>query len=411
MTEATIGSRARLIRRRRGLSLDVAAGLAGISKSYLSMLETGQRRFDRGGLLPALSEALGCSVVDLTGQPYLPADRAGAEALATLPGIREAIYDATLDDPPDVAVRPVAELTSWARNADAHRDQNRYAVAGRDLGILLAELHVATASGTTDDRRAALAALVQACHVAAAVAEAMGHQDLALAAATREHEAAARLADPTLLGLARYGWAQTWAKVGARRRAATVTQSALADLESVADPSAADTGPAEMAGMVHLFSAKLAARTGRGDDVAAHLDQAAELAARTGERNTAYQHFGPTNVALWRAAVGADLGEGAAVYERAQRDAPDLDVLGSATRAGNYHLDLARALASCDGERDAEALRHLDRADRMAPQLIRHSPIARDLLDGLEQRARRRVWELDSLRNRFGVHGSRSVNN
>ncbi|MCA1706449.1 MAG: helix-turn-helix transcriptional regulator, partial [Actinobacteria bacterium] len=122
MTEATIGSRARMIRRRRGLSLDVAAGLAGISKSYLSMLETGQRRFDRGGLLSALSEALGCSVVDLTGQPYLPADRAGAEALATLPGIREAIYDATLDDPPDVAVRPVAELTSWARNADAHRD-------------------------------------------------------------------------------------------------------------------------------------------------------------------------------------------------------------------------------------------------------------------------------------------------
>ncbi|HYZ08538.1 MAG TPA: hypothetical protein VE709_08120 [Pseudonocardiaceae bacterium] len=96
-------------------------------------------------------------------------------------------------------------------------------------------------------------------------------------------------------------------------------------------------------------------------------------------------------VALRRAAVGADLGEGAAVYERAQQDVPDLDVLGSATRAGNYNLDLARALASCDGERDAEALRHLDSADRIAPQLIRHSPITRDLLDGLEQRARRRV--------------------
>ncbi len=411
MTDTKIGSRARMIRRRRGLSLEVAAGLAGVSKSYLSMLETGRRRFDRGGLLSALSEALGCSVVDLTGQPYLPADRAGAEALATLPGIREAIYDATLDDPADVAVRPVAELASWARNADAHRDQNRYAVAGQNLGTLVTELQVVAANGTTDDRRAALVALVQACHVAAAVAEAMGHQDLALAAATREHEAAARLADPTLLGLARYGWAQTWAKVGARRRAAAVTERALADLEPVADPSAADTGPAEMAGMVHLFCAKLAAGTGRGDDAAAHLDHAAELAARTGERNTAYQHFGPTNVTLWRAAVGADLGEGAAVYERAQRDAPDLNLLGSATRAGNYHLDLARALASCEGDRDAEALRHLDSADRMAPQLIRHSPIARDVLDGLEQRARRRVWELDSLCNRFGLHGSRPVNN
>lgn len=37
------GARARMIRRRRGLSLDVVAGLAGISKPYLSQLEQGQR--------------------------------------------------------------------------------------------------------------------------------------------------------------------------------------------------------------------------------------------------------------------------------------------------------------------------------------------------------------------------------
>ncbi|MGH3621417.1 MAG: hypothetical protein ACRDQ5_06450, partial [Sciscionella sp.] len=248
-----------------------------------------------------------------------------------------------------------------------------------------------------------LATLAQACHVASAIAEVIGHYDLALAAATREQEAAVRLDDPTVLGLARYGWAQSWAKVGARRRADTVVGQSLAELEPVADPSAADTGPAEMLGMTHLYAAKLAARNGREDDAAAHLGQAAELAAHTGERNTGYQHFGLTNVALWRVAVGADLGQGATVYERAQRDAPDLAVLGSATRAGNYHLDLARALASCEGQRDADALRHLDTADRAAPQLIRHSPIARAVLSGLEQRARRRVWELDSLRNRFGV--------
>lgn len=63
---AEIGRRARLIRRRRGLSLDVVAGLAGISKGYLSMLETGKRRLERRGLLDALAGALGCSVVDLT---------------------------------------------------------------------------------------------------------------------------------------------------------------------------------------------------------------------------------------------------------------------------------------------------------------------------------------------------------
>jgi transcriptional regulator with XRE-family HTH domain len=69
---SAIGARARKIRRRRGLSLDVTAGLAGIGKQYLSMLELGQRGFNRRGLIEDLAAALGCSVADLTGQPYLP---------------------------------------------------------------------------------------------------------------------------------------------------------------------------------------------------------------------------------------------------------------------------------------------------------------------------------------------------
>jgi hypothetical protein len=40
---SAIGARARMIRRRRGLSLEVMAGLAEISAPYLSILERGQR--------------------------------------------------------------------------------------------------------------------------------------------------------------------------------------------------------------------------------------------------------------------------------------------------------------------------------------------------------------------------------
>ncbi|HEV7450473.1 MAG TPA: helix-turn-helix transcriptional regulator [Pseudonocardiaceae bacterium] len=58
----SIGARVRMIRRRRGLSLDVVAGLAGITKPYLSMLERGQRGFNRRGLVENLAAALGCSV-------------------------------------------------------------------------------------------------------------------------------------------------------------------------------------------------------------------------------------------------------------------------------------------------------------------------------------------------------------
>jgi len=67
------------------------------------------------------------------------------------------------------------------------------------------------------------------------------------------------------------------------------------------------------------------------------------------------------------------------------------------------HFDLARGWAQAGGDRDVEAIRYLDAADRIAPQRTRNDPIARELVDDLNRRARRRVWELDSLCNRFGV--------
>ncbi len=124
-----IGRRARIIRRRRGLSLDVAAGLAGIGKSYLSMLELGQRGFNRRGLIEDLAGALGCSVADLTGQPYLPPDRSTADTMASLPGIAVAVHDATLDDPPDLPTRPIEQLVSAVDQATANLDEARFALA------------------------------------------------------------------------------------------------------------------------------------------------------------------------------------------------------------------------------------------------------------------------------------------
>ncbi len=47
MAEDSIGDRLRRIRRSRGKSQRVIAGLAGISTAYLSMLETGHRALDR----------------------------------------------------------------------------------------------------------------------------------------------------------------------------------------------------------------------------------------------------------------------------------------------------------------------------------------------------------------------------
>ena len=399
-----IGARARLIRRRRGMSLDVAAGLAGIGKSYLSMLELGQRGFNRRGLIEDLADALACSVADLTGQPYLPADRTGAEARAAVPGIRLAVADFGPDDVPDVTPRPLDQLAALADTANEHCGQARYSLAGRDIGAVVTELHVHTLTAPAADRGRACTALVTACFVAGVVASRTGNIDLSITAAQRGFDLAQHHGDPTVLGFARWYWALELTSVAARHRASTVLTTGIDALTASVDfGHSADTAPAEMVGMMHLQQARATARRQRGDDARAHLDEAGWLADRIGEHNGFGQHFGLTNVAVWRLGVGIELGEGGRAYEDATRAPIDVAALGSAERSSSLHLDLARALSQDGADRDAEAIRHLDTADRLAPQRIRPDPIARELVGVLDRRARHRVWELDSLRNRFGI--------
>src|SRR5262249_50780935 len=146
---SAIGARARMIRRRRGLSLEVVAGLAGIGKQYLSMLELGQRGFNRRGLLEDLANALGCSVADLTGQPYLPPDRESARAKAVIAQIERGLNEATLDDVPDLRPRPLDVLDDWTKSATELRDTASYRVSGEGIDDVLIELqvHLATSDG------------------------------------------------------------------------------------------------------------------------------------------------------------------------------------------------------------------------------------------------------------------------
>jgi transcriptional regulator with XRE-family HTH domain len=398
-----------MIRRRRGLSLAVVAGLAGITKSYLSMLERGQRGFNRRGLLENLAVALGCSVADLTGQPYLPGDRATADALAVIAEITPLLYDITLDHVPDFPVRPVDQLATWAAQANAHCDEARYALAGRDLGALLTELHIHAATGTPATRRTALAALVEACVVTFGITRQLGHPQLAVQAMDRGRAAAVRLGDPALAGFAGLAQAGAFSRLGARRIATCVLAEARAAVESEADPTGEDVRAAEALGMTHLLAAQLAARSGHPGDTETYLTEAADLAQATGERNTLAWHFGPANVAAWTLAIAVEQGNGPSHAERL--DAEPIRPM-SAGRSSRLHLDLARGYAQAEGARDSEAIRHLDTADRIAPIRIRNDPIARELVIALDRRARRRVWELDSLRNRFGIggQGARGVN-
>ncbi len=116
-----------------------------------------------------------------------------------------------------------------------------------------------------------------------------------------------------------------------------------------------------------------------------------------------HYHFGPTNVAAWELGLAVEAGTGPDAAERLAANPINLSVFGSTGRVAYVHFDLARAWAQAEGARDAEAIRHLDAADRMAPVRVRNDTIARDLVVTLDRRARHRPWELDSLCHRFGL--------
>ncbi len=94
--DTRIGRRLREVRYWRGKSLRVVAGLAGISEGYLSRLERGERPVDRRTLVVSLANALQVSPSELVGQPAMLDDRAMAEAQATIPAVRLALFGTRL---------------------------------------------------------------------------------------------------------------------------------------------------------------------------------------------------------------------------------------------------------------------------------------------------------------------------
>jgi tetratricopeptide (TPR) repeat protein len=74
------------------------------------------------------------------------------------------------------------------------------------------------------------------------------------------------------------------------------------------------------------------------------------------------------------------------------------------SRRGHHHMDLARAWM-WDGNRD-KALEELEKAERIAPQLIRHHPIARSTLRSLVYAERATTREkLRHMSDRFHLDG------
>jgi transcriptional regulator with XRE-family HTH domain len=384
MPDDFAGARIRNWRLKRGISQRVLAGLAGVSQGYVSQVEAGLKEIERRSTLVRFADALQVSVAEIVGQPYAPGDPQHARALTAVPEIRAALVGLAYLDLPSAPSRSLAELGTDVSRLMRCRRRCEYADAAHLIAPLLRDLGAAAYSPGAQDRAAGLRLLALTTHNAAFVLKYLGFVDLSLTAAERCHDAASTLDAPEWIGLAEYSRLHTLppeSRAVGRQLASATTDRLSRELTSPEILQAY--------GMLHLTTAWTEAVTGHMDAAEAHLREAQQVADRLGpdphDGGFAQMNFGPTNVNQWRMSLALESGNPGRAVELSNAIRPE--AIMSTSRLAAFHMDVGNAIAA--GRRnDAEALAQFVRAERVAPQRVRLSPMVRETVGAMLRRAR-----------------------
>jgi transcriptional regulator with XRE-family HTH domain len=383
--EPRIGLNVRAARRSRGMSLETLAGLTGRSKGRLSKIENGHARLERRQDIAAIAEALEVSADSLVGSPA-PEIQPHTRSYNFRP-LRAALLDATIDDPRDMPVRPLAVLAELTASQDAALRRADYGTLTQQLPGLLDELQVHAATGGGADRELALRSVIQACASAMIMLRHFGLSDLAWVSADRGRHAADLLGHPVWRAAAAFECAH--ARTAANKSQALLSTPRRADelQPHVGD----DPFAAEVYGMLHLSAALACAVQGDHNGACAHGGEAADVAGRLGDRPTAFEFFGPANVAVWRASFAVEAGNAEEALAYAGTVEPRQ--LASSNRRAALRMEKARAFAMLGN--DAGAVHEMRQAERLSPAQTHHHPLIRELVTDMLARARREAGGRD----------------
>ncbi|MGH3998739.1 MAG: helix-turn-helix domain-containing protein [Pseudonocardiaceae bacterium] len=373
----TIGRRLRQIRKSRGKSLVVIAGLAGMSKSQLDRIERGEVALNKLSEIVALANALHIAPSDLMRLP-VPAP-ANGETDSAINAVFLALMAARRTRPGG-QVLPVEALRARVMaTVDSYRRCDRSGEVGAALPWLIRDLHTSIVAGRDVAELLELAVLL---HSDATV----GWLRVVAPAAIELREMAAELAlraaeqrdTPESRGLAVWGGLYVMVTAGA-------VDLARAELDSVSVPTRTPEGM-QLEGTLALCRSFLAAVDSRPGDVHAPLDYAAELAARTAEVNAYGLGFGPQEVGQWRARALLETGDHELAVRVAEGLRPETHLLRK--RQADYWVTYGRALARLRG-RHEDAAMALHRAEAISPHQVLRDPITREVLSELLTRTRR----------------------
>ncbi len=392
---SSIGERLRRIRRSRGKSQAVIAGLAGISTGHLSRLESGERALDRLTLVLALADALEVAPSELTRLPVPAPGDGGTDG--AVGAVRLALVAVDLGSPRG-QVLPVEALRSRVAWLLAARRRCRFAEVGAALPGLIRDLHTSIAAGRDVGELLPLAVMLHVHVTRMWLDDAGAPKDLRRQVASLARDLAQEHGEVTTLGVAAFGTAYALLAAG-------MLDLAQGELDAVVLPATT----AETVGLVGgltMTQALVATADERPGAIGAPREAPAELAAQFGEPGESDPlgfGFGPTNVAMRRMELALEAGE----PDRAVSVAREVQLrrVPSATRqASSYWMRYGRALAKVRGRQD-DAVRALRTAEVLLPVRVQRDPIIREVLAQLLTRSRRDAMgrELRGMAYRAGL--------
>lgn len=292
-----VGARVRFHRLAAKKTQAVIAGLAGITVDYLYQIERGKKAPTLSvlvGLAHALDIPVGALVEEVPAKPPVRSPDAASEAL----------YRAMTLPAPD-ADRGLAVGELRQRVVEAWRlwqsSPTRYSTVPTLVSDLIVDVERCLHHPGSRERMRMAADLYG---LARTVAKRTGRVDLAFVAADRARRAAEASEDRLRVGAAQWNLAHATLAEGDHGLAEDLAMRAA---DRVRTDSGADA--AAVYGSLVLVAAVAAARRGDAWTARDRIRSVMPVALKTGERNTLWTCFGPTNVAMHAVSVEVEAGE------------------------------------------------------------------------------------------------------
>ncbi len=386
----TVGERIAYWRNRRGLTQEVLAGLVGRSASWMTKVERGEHMIDRVSVILALSRVLKVEPGKLIGSIDLPVDGgAPNDPPRGIPALRHALLGVPDREPPTATeLRADVDQVALLRTNGSCETRS----------VVLPSLLVAGRAAADHEIAGAWECLARLYHMASGLCRRVGDLDLALLAADRGVTAAQRSGDTLMLGSARRLLAFAMMREGWLDDTGRVCSDAADALAPNEDTSLEGWS---VWGSLLLTEAVAAARK---DDLAAArraLRDARAAGDRVGPgRNDYSECFGPANVGAHEVAIALESGD--AVEALRVADRTNVDELPMAGRRADVLIDVAHAHGL--RQDDAAVVGALLEAEYHAPEMVRYSGKARELVISCLRRERKsRTPGLRRLAERVGV--------